>query len=144
MAITKNSADSNVKLVNGNGDAWGKVTIVSSSGTAEVPSTAARANISVATTAETTLVAATASQSIYVMGMTVNSGADNAFTLGSTVGTTTTAIGGLRHNIDGVPQQWPISPTVDTAWFKTASGGSLTVIQAAVTVQDFDIVYAKK
>ena len=133
MAITKNSAEQNVQIVDGSGNAVDFLT-----------QTISRANISGTTTGEFTLVAATASQSIYVMGMTVNSGADNAFTLGSKVATTTTDIGGLRHNIDGVPQQWPISPTVDSAWFKTASGGSLVVTQAAATAQDYDIVYAKK
>ena len=132
MAITKNSGEP-VRIVDGSGN-----------GVDFLTQTISRANSSVATTAETTLVAETAAQSIYVMGMTVNSGADNAFTLGSKVGTTTTTIGGLRHNIDGVPQQWFISPTVDSAWFKTASGGSLVVTQAAATAQDFDLVYAKK
>ncbi len=133
MAITKNSADSNVQIVDGSGNAQ------------DFGGGALRANVSASTTGEVVLIAATASQSIYVMGLVVNSGADNPFTLGSKIAATTTdAIGGLRANIDGVPQLWPVTPNVDTAWFKTDSSGAFVVTQTAATAQDYDIVYKKK
>ena len=109
-----------------------------------LPKAIAPANITANTTTEATLVAGATNVQIHVLGLKVTSGADNPFTLGSKIGTTTTTIGAKYDNIDGVPQIWPPVPSVDMAWFKLPVGASLVVSQDAATVQNYDLMYCYK